>query len=67
MVFEILQDVFDLEGFASDFNQLHQLSSHVAMGCFLGSIACILGAIMFLALAKPSSGIRLTAMGEVLY
>jgi hypothetical protein len=37
------------------------------MGHFLGSIACVLGAVRFLALAKPSSGIRLNVVGEIFY
>ncbi len=32
MVFDNLEDVFDPKGFTNDFIQLHQLSSHVAMG-----------------------------------
>jgi hypothetical protein len=35
------------------------------MDCFLGSIVRILGAIMLLILAKPSSGIKPIAMGEM--
>ncbi len=66
MVFDNLQDVFDPKGFANNFIQFHHLSSHVAMGHFLGSIAWSLGATMFLVLAKPLDGIKLIAIGEVL-
>jgi hypothetical protein len=58
MVFDHFQDVFDLEDFTSRLFKLHHLNSHVAMGCFQGSIACVLGATWFLALAKPLGGIR---------
>lgn len=37
------------------------------MGRFLVSIAIVLGSIRLLALAKPLNGIKLIAMGEVLY
>jgi hypothetical protein len=37
------------------------------MDHFLGSIVHILGATKLLTLAKPSSGIKPIAMGEVLY
>jgi hypothetical protein len=66
-VFKHFWDVFDLKDFVSNFLQLHQLSSHVAMGCFSRSIAHILGVARFLALVKLSSGIRLITMCEVFY
>jgi hypothetical protein len=67
MVFDHFQDAFDLKNFTNKFFKLHQLSSHVAMGCLLGSIARVLGAIRFLALANPLGGIRPSAMGEIFY
>jgi hypothetical protein len=39
MVFEHLQDSFDLEDLVSGFIQLHQLCSHVAAIHILGSMA----------------------------
>jgi hypothetical protein len=58
MVFDHFQDVFDLEDFTSKLFKLHHFNSHVAIGCFQGSIACVLGATRFLALAKPLGGIK---------
>jgi hypothetical protein len=63
MVFEHLWDAFHLEHSVTNFIQLHQLSSHVAMGHFPGSIVCILDAIRIWALAKPSGGIKAIVMG----
>jgi hypothetical protein len=67
MVFEHLRNAFNLKGFVSNFIQLHQLISHVAMGHFLRSNACILGAIRPLALANPSCGIGPIVVGKVFY
>jgi hypothetical protein len=39
MIFEHLQNSFDLEDLISGFIQLHQLCSHVVAGCILGSMA----------------------------
>jgi hypothetical protein len=57
--------VFDPKDFANNFLQLHQLSSHVAMGHSPRSIIHVLGAIRLLALAKHSGGIKVITMGEV--
>jgi hypothetical protein len=67
MVFEHLWDVFNLKNFATNFIQLYQWSSHVAMGHFLGSIACVLGVVRLLDLANLMCGIRPILMGKVLY
>ncbi len=63
MVFEHLWDVFDLEDSTNDFIQLHQLSSHVAMGHFLGSIVHVLNVVRIWALVKPSGGIGPIVVG----
>jgi hypothetical protein len=55
MVFQGLQNAFDLEDFANDFIQLHQLSSHITMGHFPKFIIHVLCAARLLALAKPSN------------
>jgi hypothetical protein len=65
IVFDHFQDVFDLEDSTIMFLKLHQLNSHVAMGCFQGSIVCVCGATRFLALAKPLGGIIPSAAGEI--
>lgn len=67
MVFEHLCDAFDLKNSTSGFIQLHQLSSHVGMGHFLGPITCVLGVVKFLALVKPLGSMRPIAMSKILY
>jgi hypothetical protein len=67
MVFEHLRDAFNLKDSVNSFIQLHQLISHVAMGNFLVSNACILGAIRLLALANPLCGIGSIVVGKVFY
>jgi hypothetical protein len=67
MVFEYLLDDFNPKDSTRGFIQLHQPSSHVAMGCFLGSIICVFGVVRLFVLANLSSGIKLIAMGEVLH
>lgn len=57
MVFDHFKDVFDLEDFTNKLFKLHHLNSHVAMGWFQRSIACVLGATRFLTLTKPLGGI----------
>jgi len=57
MVFEHFLDSFNLEDLANGFIQLHQLNSHVVIGCITQSMACIIGVVKILTLAKPSSGI----------
>ncbi len=42
MAFQHLQDAFNLKDFSSDFIQLHQLNSHITMGCFPKFITCVL-------------------------
>jgi len=61
VVFEHLQDAFDLKRF------FQQLNFYVAMGRFPRPIAHILGVVRFLALGKPSSSIRLIVVGKVFY
>lgn len=51
----------------SGFILLHQLCSHVAIGCILGSMARILGTSKILALVKPFSGIRLIVVQKAFY
>jgi hypothetical protein len=67
MVFEHVRDLFDLEDSMNVFIQLHQLCSHVVVGCNLGCVVWILGACWLLALAKLSSGIHLIAVGKTFY
>ncbi len=66
IVFEHLQDAFNPQRFCQ---WLHLVSSigHVAMGCFIGSIACVFSVVKLLVLSKLLSGIKSIAMGEVLY
>jgi hypothetical protein len=52
MVFDHFKDAFDPKDFISKFFKLQQLSFHVALGYFPGSIAHVLGAARFLALAN---------------
>jgi len=55
MVFEHLQNSFDFEDSMSRFFQLHQLCSHVIVNHIPRSMAWVIGANWFLALAKPSN------------
>jgi len=67
MVFKHLRNAFNLKNSTNSFIQLHQLNSHVAMGHFLGSIACVLGVVRLLALANPTCGIKPIVVGKVFY
>jgi hypothetical protein len=51
----------------SSFSQLFLVCSYVVTRCIPRSIARALGGARLLALAKPSIGIRLIAIGKVLY
>jgi hypothetical protein len=57
MVFQRLQNAFDLKDFASSSIQLHQLNSHIITGHFPEFITHVLCAARLLALAKPSNAI----------
>jgi len=64
IVFEHFRNSFDLEDSTNGFIQLHQLCSHVAMNCILGSMVQVIGVNWFLAVAKPFKGIRSIAVGK---
>jgi hypothetical protein len=66
MVFEHLQNCFQLEDFANGFPQLFQLCSHITQGvpCW---ITHILEIVHLLAMTKPLSEICPIVMGEALY
>ncbi len=67
MVFEHLQNSFNLKDLASVFIQLH-LGFHVVAGYIPWFTVEILGAIrLFLALAKPLSGVRPIVVGKAFY
>jgi hypothetical protein len=68
MVFEHFQNSSDIkDSLLSGFVQLYQLGSHVVASHILRFVAQVLGAIRFLALAKPLGGVQLIAMGEAFY
>jgi hypothetical protein len=67
MVFEHLQNPFNLEDSTNGFVELQQLCSHVVISRFPRSMVQVLGANKFLVLVKPFSGIHLIIMGEALY
>jgi hypothetical protein len=53
MVFEHLQNLFDLKDFANDFSQLFYFCFYVVARCIFGSITWAFGAVRLLILAKP--------------
>jgi hypothetical protein len=67
MVFNHLQDYFDLKDLAHGFIQLQQLCSHVATCRIRGFVAQVLGVSRLLALVKPSSGIHPIVVEELFY
>jgi hypothetical protein len=67
IVFEHLQNLFDLEDSTNAFPQLFQVCSHVVMNHIPMPIVWVFGATKLLALAKSFEGIHLIVVGEVLY
>jgi hypothetical protein len=67
MVFKHLQDLFDPKDFAIGFSQSFLVYFYVATECILENIAMALGARRLLILTKPSSGIQLITISEILY
>ncbi|KAL2630334.1 hypothetical protein R1flu_015020 [Riccia fluitans] len=67
MVFELLRDCFIPEDFASGFDLLFQLCTHVAQGHLSLAAARLLGPSRLLAIEKDSGGVRPIVVGEALY
>jgi hypothetical protein len=67
MVFEHLQDLFDLKDSASNFFQLFLMCFYVATSCILENIIMAFGVAKLLILAKPFGGIRPITVGEFFY
>jgi hypothetical protein len=67
MVFEHLQDLFDLKDLINDFSHLFLVCSYVVTGRIFESVIKALGVARMLALAKPYGGIQPIVVGEVLY
>jgi hypothetical protein len=67
MVFEHLQDSFDLEDSVDGFIQLHKLGSYAATRHIPGLMVGVLGENKLLALAKPFSGIHPIVMKKAFY
>jgi hypothetical protein len=57
MIFEHLQDLFDLKDSTNGFSQLYQVYSPVDLGHISRSIARVLNIARLLALAKPFKSI----------
>jgi hypothetical protein len=67
MVFEHLQDLFDLKDSTNAFPQFFQVCSHVVMSHIPMPIVQAFGATRLLALAKLFGPIQLIVVGEALY
>jgi len=67
MVFEHLQDLFDLKDSTNAFPQFFQVCSLVVMSHIPMPIVQAFGATRLLALAKPFGPIQLIVVGEALY
>ncbi len=67
MVFEHLQNLFDIKELAKDFFQLILVCFYVAVKHIPKSIVMAFGATKLLTLVKPFGSIRPIAIGEIFY
>jgi hypothetical protein len=67
MVFEHLQDLFDLEDSTNNFLKLFLMYSYVVIGRIPKNITKALGVVKLLALVKPCGGIWPIAIDETFY